>query len=154
MANKTIPSLTAASALTGAEQVEVVQGGNSRRSTTGAIAAAPGAPFDIATFIAGLPGANETVLRYVFARAVTFADEFGPSRASAGAAATASTVFTAKKNGTSVGTITFAASGTTGTFVTTGTTVSFAAGDVLELVAPASADGTLADISVTLAGTR
>lgn len=42
MANKDIPGLTQADALTGGELVHVVQGGNSRRVTTGAIAALAG----------------------------------------------------------------------------------------------------------------
>lgn len=154
MANKTIPDLTAAGTLTGNELVEVVQGGNSRKATVGALAGAPGAPVDIGTYISGSPSANEVVLSYVFTRAVTFADEFAGSQAKAGAAATGSTTFIVQKNGASVGTIVFAASGTTGTFATTGTTVAFAAGDVLSLVAPATPDTTLANISVTFTGVR
>lgn len=112
------------------------------------------APVDMGTFVSGSPSASEVVLRYVFARSVTFADEFAGSVASAGTAATASTVFIVKKNGSTVGTVTFSASGTTGVFATTGTTVSFAAGDVLELQAPSSPDSTLANVSFTLAGVR
>jgi hypothetical protein len=114
----------------------------------------PKQPFDIATFVAGAPANSETVLRYVFARAVTFADEFAGSQATAGTAATASTTFTVKKNGSSVGMIVFGAAGASGAFTTTGTSVSFAAGDYLEIVAPSTADTTLANISITLAGVR
>lgn len=121
---------------------------------TGSAWATQPAPVDIGTYVAGAPSANEVLLKYVFTRAVTFADEFAGSRAHAGTAATASTVFIVKKNGSSVGTVTFSASGTTGAFVTTGTTVSFAAGDYLELVAPSSPDSTLANISFSFAGTR
>ena len=154
MANKAIPDLIAAGALTGAELLEVVQSGNSRKVSAAALAASPGAPIDIGTYVSGTPSANEVILRYVFTRAVTFADEFAASQGSAGAAATGSTTFLVRKNGSNVGTIVFAASGTIATFTTTGTTVSFAAGDVLDIVAPASPDATLANISVTLAGTR
>lgn len=111
-------------------------------------------PVDMGTFAAGTPAASEVLLRYVFARTTTFADEFAGSQASAGTAATASTVFLVKKNGSTVGTVTFAASGTVGVFATTGTTVSFAAGDVIELQGPSSPDATLANISFTFAGVR
>lgn len=112
-------------------------------------------PADVNAFVAGTPGVSAKVLRYVFNRTVVFQDDFAGSRATADTAATASTVFSIKKNGTSIGTITFASSGTTGTFATTGSTVeTFAAGDVLSIVAPGSADATLADISFNLAGIR
>ena len=68
-------------------------------------------------------------------------------------AATGSTTYTLAKNGTSIGTIAWAASGTVGTISVTAST-SFAAGDILSLTGPATADATLANIAVTLAGTR
>ena len=64
-------------------------------------------------------------------------------------AATGSSVFNLAKNGTNFGTVTFAASGTTGTFAAASAT-SFAAGDVLTVTGPATADATLADIALTL----
>lgn len=112
------------------------------------------APMDVGTSIIGLPGSGEKVLRYVFARAVTFSDDFAGSYAKAGVAATASATFDIQKNGATVGSLTFAVSGTTGTFTTSGGSVSFAAGDVLTIVAPSTADATLADIAITLAGLR
>jgi len=112
------------------------------------------APVDLATAVMGTPSASEVLLRYVFTRAVTFPDEFAGSQASAGTAAAASTVFLVKKNGSTVGTVTFAISGTTGVFATTGTTVVMAAGDVLELQAPSSPDATLANIGFTFVGVR
>lgn len=68
------------------------------------------------------------------------------------AAATASAVFSIKKNGTEVGTATFAASGTTATLAMASLT-SFTAGtDVLTIVAPTAADTTLADVTFSLIG--
>ena len=58
-----------------------------------------------------------------------------------------------KKNGSSIGTINWAASATTATY-TFASTITFAAGDILQLVAPATADTTLADIGITIAATR
>ena len=53
-----------------------------------------------------------------------------------------------------IGTITVAPSGTTGSFVTSGGAVSLVAGDRLAIVGPDPADATLADIAITLKGTR
>lgn len=62
-------------------------------------------------------------------------------------AAAASTVFQVRKNGSQVGTITFAASGTVPTYATTSNAaVAFAAQDFIDIAAPATADTTLAGI--------
>lgn len=110
-------------------------------------------PFDIGTYIAGLTTASEVVMRYVFTRAVTFAAGLTASICKAGTAATASTTLTLAKNGSSFGTAVFAASGTTATF-TAASSTSFAAGDILTITAPATPDTTLANVAITLAGTR
>lgn len=110
-------------------------------------------PYDVGTSIIGKPNNGEIVLRYVFARATTFPVNLAGSQAKAGLAATASATFNVRKNGTNVGSFVFAASGTVATF-TMASATSFAVGDVLEIVAPGTADASLADIAVTLAGTR
>lgn len=109
-------------------------------------------PFDVHAFYPGVPTASAVILRVPIARAVTFPDNFAGSYAKASVAATGSPAFDIKVNGTSVGTVTF--SGATGTLVTSGTTVVLAAGDVLSIHAPASADATLADVGFVLVGTR
>lgn len=108
---------------------------------------------DVASFMPGQPGDNAKVIAIVFARAVSFPINFAGSYLKAGAAATADSVYTVKKNGSSIGTITVAASGTTGTF-SVASAQSFAAGDVLNIIAPTPQDGTLADVSLTIVGTR
>lgn len=124
--------------------------GTTVRSATGV----PGAvPYDIGAFCAGAPGVSEVLLRFVATRAFTLPSSLADSQVKAGAAATASTDFDVQKNGSSIGTISFAASGTSATF-TFSSPVAFAAGDILSIVAPASQDATLADISFTLAGSR
>ncbi|MGP9819170.1 hypothetical protein ACTZWW_04065 [Salinarimonas sp. NSM] len=70
------------------------------------------------------------------------------SYARAVTAATASTVFSVRKNGVQFGTITFAVGATAGTFAATETT--FAPGDVISVRGPDIPDATLADVSVTL----
>lgn len=111
-----------------------------------------GIPYDVGTFVADAPTASEVVFRTVIPRSITLPANGGVSAASAGTAATASTVFAISKNGTSIGSITFAISGSVGTFATSGgAAVSFAAGDVLAITGPSTADATLKDISILLA---
>lgn len=108
--------------------------------------------YDVGIYVEGVTSNNEVVWDFVSPRGWTL-----PSGASgaavAGIAATASTTYTVAKNGTSIGTIAWAASGTVGTISITSST-SFVAGDVLSLTGPATADTTLANVAITLAGTR
>ena len=64
-------------------------------------------------------------------------------------AATASTTFTFADNGTSFGTVVFAASGTTGTF-TISSAKAIASGDKITLTGPATADTTAAGLNCSL----
>ena len=76
-----------------------------------------------------------------------------PRQGKAGTSATAQTDFDIQKNGSSFGTMRFAASGTVASFISaSGST--FAAGDVLKVVAPASPDSTIADVGFMLVATR
>lgn len=112
-------------------------------------------PFDASAFYPGAPTASAKVLRIPVARTVSFSANFSGSYAKASANATGSTAFDVQKNGSSIGTITFAAGASTATFASAGGAAqSLAAGDVLSIVAPATPDATLADIGIVLAGTR
>lgn len=84
---------------------------------------------------------------------IDFADDYPTCFAKATTAATAATVFTILKNGSAAGTITFAISGTTGTWASSGAQ-SFAAGDILSITGPGTPDATLADIGITFVGVR
>lgn len=115
----------------------------------------PAQPYDLTGFYPGVPGSSIRLTRVPFARAVTFPANFAGSVAASVVAATGSTAFDVRKNGSSVGTITFAAGATTATFTTAGgAAVSMAAGDHLSIMSPSTADATLADIDFVLAGTR
>jgi hypothetical protein len=107
-------------------------------------------PFDIAQFINGKPLASEILVKVIFPRAVSFPANFTNSYAKCVVAPTASTVLTILKNGISVGTLTFAASATTGTFATSA--LSFSAADLMIIQAPASVDATFADFACMLTG--
>ena len=102
-------------------------------------------------YLIGKPANSAKYLRYTMTRALTFPANFAGSAATASATATASTTMDIQKNGVSCGTITFALGAAVATFVSSGgAAVSFAAGDILGIVAQASQDATLADIAVSL----
>lgn len=104
----------------------------------------------VAWWIAGKPEASE-LFGHVAGVAFTLPVDLAGSQVKADTAATASAAFDLRKNGSSVGTLTIAASGTTATF-TAASAVQFAAGDRIDLVAPSSQDATLANVRVTLMG--
>lgn len=113
-----------------------------------------GKDYDIAGGIPGLPTASQVVARYTLARAIQFPLNFAGSYWSAGTAPAAAATFTVESNGTSIGTINFAAAATTATFTTVSTGVTnVTAGSIITIVAPATADTALANASGTLLGT-
>ncbi|GIX11749.1 hypothetical protein [Elioraea sp.] len=109
-------------------------------------------PADFAFAKAGVPAASEMLLRTVVARRRRLKVDLAGSQGMAGVAATAETDLDVQRNGASVGTIRFAASAPTAIFIAASEIV-LEPGDLLEVIAPASPDATLADIAVTLAGT-
>jgi hypothetical protein len=113
----------------------------------------PAQPFDITAFYPGVPTASAIVTRVPVARAVTFPASLTGSVGKASVAATAQTDFDVQKNGTSVGTIRFAAAATSATFIAA-SAVTLAAGDVISIVAPGTVDATLANVGIVLAGVR
>jgi hypothetical protein len=110
-------------------------------------------PFDVSVFAPGVGSNSQKLARIVLARAVSFPAGAANSQAKASATATGSTTFTLTKNGTAFATVNFAASASVGTW-TQASPATFAAGDVLEIDGPATADGSLADVGITLSGTR
>jgi len=112
-----------------------------------------GQPFDLGVFFPSTMTDGQLIVRYVFTRDVDFPTNLSGSFAKAVSAATAQTDIDVQKNGGSIGTIRFAASGTVATFPSV-TATAFAAGDILSLFAPTPADATLADVGFTLKGTR
>jgi hypothetical protein len=115
-------------------------------------ATAPTIPYDIASAILGKPAGAAVVMRFVAVRAFTIAAGATGSVAKAATVATASTTFSLQKNGTQFGTMVFAAGAAAGTF-TVASTTSFAAGDIMTIVAPSSADATFGDCEFTIVAT-
>jgi Putative phage tail protein len=99
----------------------------------------------------GRPTTSLVLQSYVFAAPMTVPAGLAGSRGTAVTAATTATTFYIQKNGTSVGTMAFAASATTATFIMSSATL-FSAGDVLAVVAPPIPDATLANLAWTIMG--
>lgn len=131
----------------------VYAGGAWVANGSGGGGSAPAQPFDLTAFYPGVPPASALVTRVPVARAVTFPSGLTGSIGKASAAATAPTVFSVRKNGASVGTITFAAGATSATF-SAASAITLAVGDLVSIHAPSTADSTLADVGIVLAGTR
>jgi hypothetical protein len=110
-------------------------------------------PYDPAMFLPGTRASGALMAQIVFPRAVTFPAGFAGSQGHAQVPATASTTLDVLQNGTSVGSITFGAGSATATFSLAADTA-FAPGDRLAIVNQDPADATLADLSITLKGSR
>lgn len=120
-------------------------------------------PFSLSLFYPGAPTSSALVGIMAAPAGITtltFAAAISGSSGKALTAATAQTDFDVRKNattnanGTSVGTIRFAASGTVPTFIAASGFTLTGGADYLTIWAPASPDATLADIGVSLYGTR
>jgi hypothetical protein len=105
-------------------------------------------PDGVQGFKVGVTGKTLASEKYPTTAEYAFTIAASRCTAKAGTAATASTVFTVKKNGTSIGTITFAAGATSGTFSFSNTAI--AAGDFITIEGPGTPDATLADIAFTI----
>jgi hypothetical protein len=110
-------------------------------------------PYDIGVYFPGQPGAGVTLLQLVAPRAFTLPAGLTGSQGYAGTAPTAQADLDIRKNGTSIGTITFAAAASTASF-SFASEVTLVAGDRLAVIAPGSQDASLANISITFKGTR
>lgn len=95
---------------------------------------------------------SQMIMRYQPSTAVTITQ--ASCLASAGVAAGNTTVFTMFDNGESFGNITFAASGSVGNVSIPGSPYTVAAGDVLVIDGPVTADTNLSNVNVTLGGNR
>lgn len=109
-------------------------------------------PFDVGMFVGGLPDNSELVLYLPMVRTVVFPAGLTGSYALANVASTGTKVFDIQKNGGSVGSATFTTSATG--VLAMASQQTFAAGDILSIVAPAAQDATLSDIGFNLKGTR
>ncbi len=109
-------------------------------------------PYDIGLFFSGKPTNSQEIFRMEATRAFTIPDGATGSNALARVASTGNVSFSFRRNGVEFATASFNAS-TAGAWSQTGDEA-FSEDDDLTIIAPATADSTLADISFMLKGTR
>lgn len=110
-------------------------------------------PYDVTLYAESTMTNAEVILR-MRPRAAAFPSGAAGSYADAGTAATGSFTLTAKKNGVAFGTFVWSAAGTVAAVTISSTTTFNGTSDILTLEGAATADATLANITVTLAGSR
>lgn len=108
------------------------------------------APCDVNVFTAGLNTNGQVMWRQQMTRACKFPAAASGSYSKGTVASTGTVVYSISKNGTPFATITFTASAT-GVWAQA-SDATFAAGDTLEVDAPATADATLVNVSINLMG--
>ena len=108
-----------------------------------------GLPYDIASGVSGPIGASQYVLFFIAPRIIDVPSNFSGSYAEVLTAFTSAATYTIYHNGTSVGTISFSASGTSGTF-STATAFTMNPGDTMTIQAPSTADATAANLAITI----
>ncbi|MBY0560020.1 DUF2793 domain-containing protein [Hyphomicrobium sp.] len=114
-----------------------------------------GGTYDLAVFYPGtLASVSQEVFRFPAIRPFRILSNFNGSRGSCVVNPSSEVTFTAKKNGTNVGTIKISNTGVFTFSTTSGGVINFAAGDVFEVVGPAIPDGALADFSIAIAGVK
>lgn len=131
---------------------QVLQSPAACTAYTYTLTGAGGAPVTVPGSYTGPTIPSMVVQRYVFATSVNFPSGFSGSQGRAGTAATATATYAIQKNGSTIGTMVFAASATSATFTMSAATA-FAIGDVLTILAPATPDATLAAVFWSLLGT-
>lgn len=107
---------------------------------------------DLGMFFPGTPGSSQLMFKFVAARAFTFPANFAGAYGHIGTNPTGSFVMDVSLEGAGIGTITVSTGGAFTFATTSGTSKAVAAGEVIEIEAPASTDATAADISATLVG--
>lgn len=108
--------------------------------------------FTVGGFVPGFYDANEVLMLYTTSRPFVIPNGFANSYGYAVTASASTVVFGVYKNADQIGTITFDINDKTPSFAGNGG--SFAAGDYLKVVAAATNDVSLADISFTFKGTK
>lgn len=110
-------------------------------------------PHDFHMFVEGTMEDDEVLLRFNALRPFRLPQDLSGSFVTSEVAATSETVFTLHKNGSQIGSFTFAATATTATF-TFASNEDFAPGDVFSIEGPSTADTTLADIAIGILANR
>jgi hypothetical protein len=110
-------------------------------------------PYDLVVSLVGMPGPGAIVFLMTMVRSVSFPLHFVGSYGTVGTNPTANLTYEVLKNGLTGGYVYISTSGAV-TFETSGGAFTCVAGDRLTVVAPTTQDATLADVAITLTGTR
>lgn len=108
-----------------------------------------GNPYDIASGVSGPIAGSQYVLFFNAVRSVNIPANFSGSIAKVLTSFTNAATFTIYHNGTSIGSFSFAASGTVATFATS-SAFTLAVGDELTVQAPSTSDVTAANLGITI----
>jgi hypothetical protein len=119
---------------------------------TGTTAAVQAKSYLLSGAVAAKPAGGARVFHHLAGLAFTLPAGLTGSAAIAKTAATAQTDFDLQIGGVSAGTMRWAAAGTTASFIFAAP-VDVAAGDEIEILAPATPDASLADLTWTIKGT-
>ncbi len=106
--------------------------------------------YDIAGSTFSIPTSLAQLMRFTAARAFTLPASLVGSQVASIIAPTAGVSYSIAKNGTQIGTMDFTAANNVGTF-TMASSTSFAIGDILTVVAPATPDSTHNELAWTFA---
>lgn len=106
----------------------------------------------VSTFQNPEPTASQIILRYITPEAWTLPANMVGSGINVGVAPTATATLNVLRNGVSIGSIGITTGPAYSFSSVGGTAVAFAVGDILDVVAPATPDATLAEIALTFTG--
>lgn len=109
-------------------------------------------PFEFYAFVGGVTGNAWTLARYQPSTSVILITS--KSACSVGTAATGTTTYTLKDNGSSIGTAVITAGTTTCVATITSSPYTVTAGHTLSITGPGTGDVTAADVGMTFGGTR
>lgn len=110
-------------------------------------------PYIVVLYIPGMVINDFVYPQHIFTHTVTIPSGFSLSRCKSRYIASNPFIFSIRKNGIEVGTVTFAANTSNGVFAST-SAVTFNAGDVIEIKSQAISDPSLYDVSFSIYGTR
>jgi hypothetical protein len=109
--------------------------------------------YEISNWDTDRPASGEELIAHLFTTDAEFAAAFLGSKAKATVASTGSAVYSVKKNGSNIGTLTFSSGDVNGVFALVNATA-FAANDRFSVVAPDPRDATLSGVAITFVATR